>query len=175
VFLTNAEDAAGRVELGIGIKQPRRTFLTARFSLSRARAATMQESAALRISWAVSQVINPAIKARYPTTLFTLSHVIGVDASRLYVSRVGVHGDNDLVWIGRAANYTAKLCSAKAREITAPTVYMVDDDDGMRRALNTPLITAGDKTIVCCGPKISWRTLTRMREGASCSIFACRK
>lgn len=42
---------------------------------------------------------------------------------------------------------------AKTSEIAAPTVYVVDDDDGMRRALNTLLITTGYKTVVCCGPR----------------------
>jgi class 3 adenylate cyclase len=69
--------------------------------------------AALRINWAVENVINPAIKGKYASVEFTLKHVIGIDTSGLYVSRIGVHGDNDLVWIGRAANHAAKLCAVK--------------------------------------------------------------
>ncbi len=37
-------------------------------------------------------------------------------------------------------------------EVGASTVFVVDDDDGMRRALNVLLITAGYRTIVCGGP-----------------------
>jgi class 3 adenylate cyclase len=40
---------------------------------------------------------------------FKLKHVIGVDQSELLVSKIGIKGDNDLVWVGRAANYAAKL------------------------------------------------------------------
>jgi two-component system, LuxR family, response regulator FixJ len=37
-------------------------------------------------------------------------------------------------------------------KITAPTVYVVDDDDGMRRALDTLLATVGYKTAVFSRP-----------------------
>jgi class 3 adenylate cyclase len=40
---------------------------------------------------------------------FKLKHVIGIDQSELLVSKIGIRGDNDLVWVGRAANYAAKL------------------------------------------------------------------
>lgn len=63
---------------------------------------------ALKINYAVSEIIQPAIEAQY-TTDFKLSHVVGIDTSQLRTSRIGVRGDNDLVWIGRAANYAAKL------------------------------------------------------------------
>jgi two-component system, LuxR family, response regulator FixJ len=51
----------------------------------------------------------------------------------------------------------ATLAGELMRETTdngvTAAVYVVDDDDGMRRALHTLLITAGYKTIVYCGPK----------------------
>lgn len=65
---------------------------------------------ALKINYAVCEIIRPAIKAQYSTD-FTLKHVVGVDTSQLRTARIGVRGDNDLVWIGRAANYAAKLTS----------------------------------------------------------------
>lgn len=64
---------------------------------------------ALRINTAALQVVKPALKAQYPTSPFDLKHVVGVDTSNLLVSRIGVRNDNDLVWVGRAANYAAKL------------------------------------------------------------------
>jgi class 3 adenylate cyclase len=66
---------------------------------------------ALRINYAVRNIIAPAMKSQYPTTDFTLKQVVGVDSSSLYVARTGIRGSNDLVWVGRAANYAAKLCS----------------------------------------------------------------
>lgn len=65
--------------------------------------------AALKINYTVKQIIQPALEAQYPDKNFKIGHVVGVDTSRMRTSRIGVHGDNDLVWIGRAANYAAKL------------------------------------------------------------------
>jgi class 3 adenylate cyclase len=64
---------------------------------------------ALKINYAVCEIIRPALKAQYPNLNFTLKHVVGVDTSRMRTARIGVRVDNDLVWIGRAANYAAKL------------------------------------------------------------------
>ncbi len=66
---------------------------------------------ALKINYAVCNIIRPALKAHYPSKNFTLKHVVGIDTSRLRTARIGVRGDNDLVWVGRAANYAAKLTS----------------------------------------------------------------
>jgi len=64
---------------------------------------------ALKINYAVCEIIRPALKAQYPNLNFTLKHVVGIDTSRMRTARIGVRVDNDLVWIGRAANYAAKL------------------------------------------------------------------
>jgi class 3 adenylate cyclase len=72
---------------------------------------------ALKINWAVEEIIRPAIKAQYPDKDFLLKHVIGVDTSRLRTARIGVKGDNDLVWVGRAANYAAKLCALSEKPL----------------------------------------------------------
>lgn len=84
---------------------------------------------ALKINYAVSEIIQPAIDAQY-TTDFKLSHVVGIDASQLRTSRIGVRGDNDLVWIGRAANYAAKLTneSGKPTWITKAVYDSMNDD-----------------------------------------------
>jgi class 3 adenylate cyclase len=63
----------------------------------------------LKINWAVKNIIQPALDAKYPRSNFKVAHTVGIDTSRLRAARIGVHGDNDLVWIGRAANYAAKL------------------------------------------------------------------
>jgi class 3 adenylate cyclase len=64
---------------------------------------------ALKINHAVKKVINPALAAQYGARAYQAKHITGVDNSPLFVARAGVRGDNDLVWIGRAANYAAKL------------------------------------------------------------------
>jgi len=67
--------------------------------------------AGLQLNYTVRHILNPAIKVQYPQTDFVLRHVVGVDVSPIRAARTGVRGDNDLVWIGRAANYAAKLTS----------------------------------------------------------------
>ena len=62
---------------------------------------------ALKINYSVEKIINPAIRDQYPHNSYALAHVVGIDTSNLFVARVGVRGDNDLVWVGRAANYAA--------------------------------------------------------------------
>ncbi len=63
----------------------------------------------LQINWAVRNIVNAALSKQYPDTLYTVKQVVGIDTSELRTARIGVRGDNDLVWIGRAANYAAKL------------------------------------------------------------------
>ncbi|HOQ43189.1 MAG TPA: adenylate/guanylate cyclase domain-containing protein [Smithellaceae bacterium] len=71
---------------------------------------TNAATTALKINYAVKNIINPAITAQYVTTIaYTVKQVVGVDRSSLWVARTGVRGDNDLVWVGHAANYAAKL------------------------------------------------------------------
>lgn len=64
---------------------------------------------ALRINAAVLHIVNPGLKTQYPTSPYELKHIVGVDTSEILVGRIGVRKDNDLVWVGRAANYAAKL------------------------------------------------------------------
>jgi class 3 adenylate cyclase len=66
---------------------------------------------ALKIQYATSQIVNPAIKNQYPDQSFQARHVVGIDVSDLFVARTGIRGANDLVWVGRAANYAAKLAA----------------------------------------------------------------
>ena len=72
---------------------------------------------ALCINWAVTELIRPAILQQYPSSKFELNHSIGIDSSELRASRIGVRGNNDLVWIGRAANHAAKLTSVPGAPI----------------------------------------------------------
>lgn len=62
---------------------------------------------ALAIDHVVSQVIRPTA-AKYHAT-YQLRHGVGIDSGRVLVARTGIRNDNDLVWVGRAANIAAKL------------------------------------------------------------------
>jgi class 3 adenylate cyclase len=76
---------------------------------------TNAADAALKINHAVVKIINPLVKEQYPKldAGFKMSHCVGIDTSSLFVARTGVRGANDLVWVGRAANYAAKLCALR--------------------------------------------------------------
>ena len=64
---------------------------------------------ALKINYAVQKIINPAIAELYPNSRYSVKQSVGIDASELFVTRTGIRGANDLVWVGRAANHAAKL------------------------------------------------------------------
>ena len=66
---------------------------------------------ALKINYTVTKIINPVLKKCYPNTNYKVRQVVGIDTSNLFVARTGIRKSNDLVWVGRAANYAAKLCS----------------------------------------------------------------
>jgi class 3 adenylate cyclase len=64
---------------------------------------------ALKINWARINIINALLKKQYPATDYEVRHVVGIDSGALYAVKTGVRGDNDLVWVGKAANHAAKL------------------------------------------------------------------
>ncbi len=72
---------------------------------------------ALKINYAVQKIIMPALA--FYNNGYVLRHAVGVDTSKLLVARVGVRDDNDLVWVGRAANYAAKLCALRDGDYTS--------------------------------------------------------
>lgn len=70
-------------------------------------------TAALKINHVVTKLINPELSAIYKENAYSVQHVIGIDTSTLFVARTGIRNANDLVWVGRAANYAAKLCDLR--------------------------------------------------------------
>lgn len=70
---------------------------------------TQAVRAAMKINYAVNNIINTELKSFYTNTDFVVKHAVGIDCSQLRAARIGVRGYNDLVWIGRAANHAAKL------------------------------------------------------------------
>lgn len=76
---------------------------------------TNAANCALKINYAVIFLINPAISKHYTDAKYkyTMKQAVGIDTSELLAARTGIRGSNDLVWVGRAANYAAKLCSLR--------------------------------------------------------------
>jgi class 3 adenylate cyclase len=84
---------------------------------------TTAVKAALQINFLVAK-INEMLGISYPTSTYTLRQTVGIDTSDLFVARTGIRNANDLVWIGRAANYAAKLSSLGDKDY--PT-YITND------------------------------------------------
>lgn len=80
---------------------------------------------ALRINFAVKEIINPAIVELYTDARYEVRQSVGIDASELFVARTGIRLANDLVWVGRAANHAAKL-SARSGSVTQITSEVYD-------------------------------------------------
>ena len=69
-------------------------------------------SCALKMNHVVTKILRPKAEARFPSLVrngFRLTHCAGIHTSQVLVVRGGVHGDNDLVFIGSAPNLAAKL------------------------------------------------------------------
>lgn len=67
---------------------------------------------ALNINYAVTKIIRPKFEAKYDSVKdasFKIRHGVGVDTGTVLAVRGGARGENDLIWIGRAANLAAKL------------------------------------------------------------------
>lgn len=86
---------------------------------------------ALQIGFMVKE-INAAVKNTYPNTSYQLKQAIGIDTTDLFVARTGIRNSNDLVWVGRSANYAAKLCGLDDGNYTSfitESVYNILSDE----------------------------------------------
>lgn len=73
---------------------------------------TRAVKSAMKLRYAVGEIINPAKDKQYPnSSAEQVKFAVGVDTSDLFIAKTGVRGANDLVWVGRAANYAAKLAA----------------------------------------------------------------
>lgn len=72
--------------------------------------------AALKINYARTEIVNAGLVKVYTDNDYRMKHVIGIATSDLLVARTGVRGANDLVWVGPAANYAAKLAALSSEK-----------------------------------------------------------
>lgn len=83
--------------------------------------------AALKVNWATIHIVEPAIKANWKeqaVQALQIRHTVGIDVSKVLAARTGARGNNDIVWVGRAPNYAAKL--ATWRDPRVPTLVTAD-------------------------------------------------
>lgn len=95
---------------------------------------------AMKIHHAVLEIIQPLIRSRTDIhSGFVLKHKIGIDTSQLHAARIGVRGDNDIVWIGRAANHAAKLTAITLDQsiwITKDVYDLINDSVKVSNGVN---------------------------------------
>lgn len=115
---------------------------------------TRAVKAALMINHAVENIIRPSLKSVYTKSDFIVKHAIGIDTSPLHAARIGVKGDNDIVWIGRAANYAAKLT---ALPIPGPLWITSDVYDMMDHSVKVSSTTP-------MWEKFTWKNMTIYRS-----------
>ena len=77
---------------------------------------TSAAKCALKINYAFLNIIKPKLEAQYPvltTGGYKLAHCVGIDTSEVLAVRSGIRNNNDLVWVGRAPNWAAKLSTIR--------------------------------------------------------------
>lgn len=83
-------------------------------------------SAALKINYIVKNLINPKFASANILLHQDIKHTVGIDAGQVLVAKTGVRVDSDLVWVGPAANYAAKLNSFDGLDIDYSTRITAD-------------------------------------------------
>lgn len=116
---------------------------------------------ALKINWAVQNIIEPAKAKQYNTT-YAMKHVVGVDTSKLLAARAGIRGSNDLVWLGRSANYAAKLAALPESHQTWITHRVYD-------VMKEPVKLSNGKNM---WEERKWTTMNNMRIYRSTYMWA---
>lgn len=69
--------------------------------------------AGLHIHYCMLNIINPILRSKYVDITQPIRQSVGIDTGQLFVARIGIRGSNDLVWVGRPANYAAKLSAVR--------------------------------------------------------------
>ncbi|MCD7111662.1 adenylate/guanylate cyclase domain-containing protein [Rhizobium sp. DKSPLA3] len=82
-------------------------------------------SCALEINYAIKNIVQSEMGKGWKTD-FNIRHVVGIDTSEIRAARTGVRGDNDIVWIGNAANLAAKLTALTSDNPTWITKRVYD-------------------------------------------------
>lgn len=120
--------------------------------------------AALNINWAVEKVINPALQAKWDDFKWTMRHGVGIDTGEALLVRGGVHGDNDIISIGKAPNIAAKLSAVRNTSplLITEAVYgklnadSKTSESGDNMWVRKGTITFGGKSVTYYGSSWYW-------------------
>lgn len=73
---------------------------------------TTAVTCARNIDWVVTNIINPKANEKFKSIRendIKIRHCVGVDTSEARAVRSGIRNNNDLIWIGKAPAFAAKL------------------------------------------------------------------
>lgn len=115
---------------------------------------TTAAKTALQINWAVEHVVNPALKTQYGVSAYQMKHVVAVDTSTIFACRIGVRNDNDVVWVGRAANYAAKLAGINEYPVYITGTVFDNMSDSSKYGGNPQQLMWEERT---------WTSMSKMR------------
>lgn len=68
------------------------------------------------IHWAVRKIIHPAAHKQFASIRnndIEVRHCVGIDVGEVRAVRSGIRDNNDLIWIGKAASFSAKLSDVR--------------------------------------------------------------
>jgi len=112
------------------------------------------------IHWAVRKIIHPAARRQFKSIRdydIEIRHGVGIDVGEVRAVRSGIRNNNDLIWIGKAASFSAKLSdirdpgnhtyisSRTFNKLSEPAKY---DTDGASRWTSAQFSFAGETETV---------------------------
>jgi adenylate cyclase len=68
------------------------------------------------IHWAVRKILQERATAKFASirnNKIVISHCVGIDSGEVRAVRSGIRNHNDLIWIGKAASFSAKLSDVR--------------------------------------------------------------
>ncbi|MFC7049521.1 adenylate/guanylate cyclase domain-containing protein [Emcibacter nanhaiensis] len=71
---------------------------------------------AREIDWMVHNKLNPLAKSKFRSideNNLRIKHCIGIDFGEAYAVRAGIRDNNDLIWVGKSASFSAKLSDVR--------------------------------------------------------------
>lgn len=72
---------------------------------------------ALALNWMVAKVIDPKSTAKFQSIKknnIKIRHCVGIDTGECRAVRAGIRDNNDLIWVGRAPSFAAKLSDIRS-------------------------------------------------------------
>ena len=85
--------------------------------------------AAMQLKWYVNHVLEPKFRRHFANNLTALGSSLsfsigsGIDEGTIYAVRIGIQGTNDVAWIGRCTNTSAKLSNIANSIAITEAVY----------------------------------------------------